>query len=108
VEAVEVRWKPADQVHSLEDWQIAEAKRNAGVPETQVLMESGYSVDQVDEWQQGDREAMDLLRRADVLEKIGRGAQWLSTAVVAGVLDAASVAALINKVMDDATPPDDV
>jgi hypothetical protein len=107
VDAVEVRWKPADQVHSLEDWQIAQAKRDSGVPETQVLLESGYSVDQVDEWQQGDREAMDLLRRADILEKIGRGAQWLSTAVVAGVLDAGSVAALINKVMDDATPPDD-
>lgn len=107
VETVEVRWAPADQVHSLEDWQIAEAKRNAGVPETQVLLESGYSVDQVEKWQSGDREAMDLLRRADVLEKIGRGAQWLSTAVVAGVLDAGAVAALITRVMDDATPPDD-
>jgi hypothetical protein len=107
VDTVEVRWAPADQVHSLEDWQIAEAKRNAGVPETQVLLESGYSVDQVDGWQQGDREAMDLLRRAQILEQIGRGAQFLSTAVVAGVLDAGAVAALINKVMDDATPPDD-
>lgn len=104
--SVDIRWKPPAVVQGLEDWQVASAKRDAGVPETQVLLEAGYGTDQVAEWQAGDREAMDLMRRATIIKELGAGVQALSAGVVAGVLDQSLVTQLLAKLLDDATPPD--
>lgn len=47
---VHVTWAPAAQNDDLDAWQTAKAKLDAGVPVRQVLMEMGYTDEQVDEW----------------------------------------------------------
>lgn len=47
---VDVRWAPAASVDDETGWTTAGLKLAAGVPPRQVLMEAGYTADQMDEW----------------------------------------------------------
>lgn len=65
---VDVRWSPAASVDDETGWTTAGLKLDAGVPPRQVLMEAGYTSDQVDGWSSEIAEALALrvARRRDL------------------------------------------
>ena len=44
-EDVQVKWRPVESMDSLDAWDVALKKRNAGVPLIQVLLEQGYDLE---------------------------------------------------------------
>ncbi len=85
---LEVRWVPVERASGKEDWETILAKQGAGVPQGQTLVEAGYEQDTVDQWLDEDAEAMDLMRRADLMVKVADAAQKLGAAVGSGVATA--------------------
>jgi hypothetical protein len=47
---VAISWSPAHTVDDLAGWQTNEVKAALGVPRRQLLLDAGYTSDQVDEW----------------------------------------------------------
>lgn len=48
---VDVRWAPPASIDDRDSWQTAQLKLTVGVPLHQVLLEQGYTEDQVEEWE---------------------------------------------------------
>lgn len=49
-DGIQVNWAPPQSAGDQEFWDVAEKKIRAGVPVRQILLEAGYTADQVDEW----------------------------------------------------------
>lgn len=99
---VKVNWEPAEQVTDYEGWSVVQAKIAAGVPRRQVLVETGYSPQQVDEWLGKDApDEEDLRRKVDLLTAIAGAAQQLGAAQAMGVMSKEAVAAVMAKVLGD-------
>lgn len=47
---VDLRWEPAASLDPAEMWEMAKLKKEAGLPLRQILLEAGYTADQVKEW----------------------------------------------------------
>ncbi|MEU1309498.1 hypothetical protein ABZ419_11465 [Streptomyces cinnamoneus] len=97
--AVTVRWKPAEQVTDADGWTTVSAKINAGVPRQQALTETGYEPEQVAGWLENLDDDAELMRRADLLEKIGNAVQALGTGVQLGAVTAEQVDGLLGSVL---------
>ncbi|MDX3230621.1 phage portal protein [Streptomyces sp. ME19-01-6] len=97
---VDVRWAPAATVEDQTGWQTATEKVKNGVPRRQVLLESGYREEQVDEWLEGVDDA-ELARRVDILATVADSAQKLGAAAALGVVTSEQVQALLTGALSD-------
>lgn len=97
--SVDVRWSPSEQTDQLDDWQVAKAKLDAGVPPKVVLVEAGYAPEQVDLWIK-DSPAIELRPRVDLLVKIAQAAQGLGASSALGVVDPGLVQRAIAALTD--------
>lgn len=84
-----IRWTPGATIDDTAGWTMMQLKKSIGVPPRQILLETGYEEQQVDEWlpYQGE----DLEQRVDLLTKVAVAAQGLATAANLGALDPAQV-----------------
>jgi hypothetical protein len=96
---VTVNWAPSATSDNVQDWQVAKAKQDSGVPVSQTLAENGYSEDQIQEWMaQGQA---DLPQRLGALVQVGEFLASSATAVAAGAVSAEQVQAILKSVMGD-------
>lgn len=81
---VNVDWAAPQSMDDKEGWESAKAKRDAGVPQRQVLREAGYTDDEIDEFDEMLKEGNDLAK----LEALSNIIQRLAAAVQLGLIDA--------------------
>ena len=93
---VDVRWAPAASTDDETGWTTAGLKLAAGVPLRQVLMEAGYTADQLDAWSD-----VDLPLNVDQLAKIGQALASLGTAQNLGAVSPEQVQALITRIIGE-------
>jgi len=48
--SVDVRWAPAEQVDDKDFWEVANLKKQFGIPQYQIGLEAGYTADQLAAW----------------------------------------------------------
>jgi hypothetical protein len=97
---IDIRWAPADSVSDLVGWQTALLKLQSGVPLAQVLLETGYTVDQVDDWLPENEGQVAF--HIDTIKKIAQAMQPLSMAVTAGALTAEQFSAVFANLVTQA------
>jgi hypothetical protein len=102
--AVVVNWAPSETSDSLSDWELAQAKQAAGIPDEVTWRENGYTDDQISEWQQ-DGEAA-LPRKVALLQQAGGAVASFATAVAAGILSPEQVQVVISKLIGDISDDD--
>jgi hypothetical protein len=97
---VDVRWHAAETVDDKDSWETAQIKSGLGVPQRQLLLEAGYSDDQVEAWLESPTDdAAELTRRLDDLSSLADTVQKLGAAVTLGAIDQAQVQSLITPVV---------
>lgn len=96
---VTVSWAPSASSDNLQDWQVAKAKQDSGVPVSQTLAENGYPQDKIALWMaQGQA---DLPQRLNNLVTVGEFLASAATAVVAGVVSPEAVQDILASIMGD-------
>lgn len=95
---VDVRWSPATSTDDKDSWETAGLKLKAGVPVRQVLLEQGYTTDQVDEWIKAAGEE-NLSARILMLVELGKAVRDLGTGISLEAVSAESVQAAIDAVL---------
>lgn len=95
----DLRWAATASIDDAEGWDVLAKKAEQGVPQSQLLRESGYEGDLVDTWLEADDEALSLAHRVTMLNTIGDAMQKISAGVSAGVLSAENAAALVEGVL---------
>lgn len=96
---VTVNWAPSTAADNTQDWAVASAKQQAGVPVSVTLQENGYRQDQVAEWMaQGQA---DLPQRLSNLVTVGEFLASSATAVAAGVVSPDIVQSILTSIMGD-------
>jgi hypothetical protein len=84
---VDVRWTPATSTDDQDAWATAKLKIDAGVPVRQVLLEAGYTAEQIDGWIATNGED-NLAQRVVLLANLGKAAQALGAAISLGAISA--------------------
>jgi|GEM_PF-2162877 len=95
---ISVHWNPCSSVSDMQTWQTADIKNKLGVPAKQLLLEAGYSEEQVDEWL--EEGAQTLAQQIETLNAIGQAAQGWAVAMELGVFDKADVQALLAQMLE--------
>lgn len=103
VATVDVRWAPMAPNDNIDTWQVGAAKQAAGVPTRQVLIEAGYTVEQVDGWLNSTDED-DLRRKVELVGMLATAAQALGAAVTLGAVSQPQVEALMSKLLGEDVP----
>ena len=98
--AVDVRWKPAEQISDAEGWRTTSAKIEAGVPREHALVETGnYLPEQVEGWMKNLDDDAELLRRVELLERLGNAVQALGSGVQLQAITSEDVTRLLGTVI---------
>lgn len=101
---VDVRWHAAETVDDKDSWDTARIKSDLGVPISQILLEAGYSTDQVGAWLRSPTDdSAEVTRRLADLASLSETLQRLGTAVTLGAIDQGQVQALVGPVVDALT-----
>lgn len=98
---ISIHWTPPEVTMDSDWWDTAGKRVELGVPVEQVLKEANYLPEQVKTWLDREGEAMALQQRVGILERIGTAAQTLGVAVQTGVMDQATVAELMKRVVGE-------
>lgn len=97
---VDVRWAAAASVEDAEGWNTAKLKSERGVPDRQLLLEGGYTEDQVQAWLESETDdPAELTRRLADIATFSEIAQRLGTAVTLGAIDEGQVQELLAPIM---------
>jgi hypothetical protein len=107
VARVDVRWAPVETAAGASDWETARLQQDVGVPRHQTLIERGYEAEQVEAWHADEAEAMDMVRRVELMGAVGDAIQRLGVGVSTGVLSHDQAMALMARVMGDTMGEDD-
>jgi hypothetical protein len=97
--AVTVRWQPADYRDDAEGWATVDAKTKAGVPRERSLIEAGCPPEMVEGWLTALDDDAELLRRAELLERIGNAVQALGSGVQLGAVSKEDVTNLLDSIL---------
>lgn len=97
--AVTVQWAPVEQVTDAQGWATVAAKIAAGMPREQALVEAGCDREQVKAWLAALDDDAELLRRAELLERIGNAVQALGTGVQLEAITAGQVTTLLDGIL---------
>lgn len=101
VARVDVRWVPVESSSGKDDWETVKVKQETGVPRHQTLIEAGYEVEQVEQWQAEEAERLDLVRRAEVMAQLADAVQRFATVTSWGVMTPDQVGSIISHVLGD-------
>ncbi|GAA0705289.1 hypothetical protein GCM10010193_70460 [Kitasatospora atroaurantiaca] len=97
---VDVRWAAAASVDDEAGWTTAGLKSKLGVPQRQLLLEAGYTEEQVTAWLETPTDdAAELSRHLMDISVFSEIAQRIGTAISLGALDAAQAQDLLNPLM---------
>lgn len=96
---IQVTWTPPEVTMESDWWETAKTRVDLGVPVKQVLAEANYLPDQVKAWLDTQGEEMALAQRIGILERLGAAIQALGVGVQLQVLDPATVASLVQRVV---------
>lgn len=96
---VTVRWQPANYRDDSEGWSTVQAKIDAGVPRERALVEAGCPPELVEGWLAALDDDAELLRRAELLERIGNAVQALGAGVQLGAVSDADVRSLLDSML---------
>lgn len=99
---VDVRWAPATSTDDGDSWTVAQQKIDAGVPVRQVLLEQGYTTEQVDKWLRENGED-NLAQRVKLLAELAKAVQQLGAGMALGAVSAEQVAAVVDAFLPAAT-----
>lgn len=99
-DSIGVPWRAAEIVGDSEFWNTAVRKQEAGVSQSQTLIEGGYSQEQVDAFM-ADSAGDDLVmeRRVNILNTLADALGKLGAATSTGVIDQARINAIIDGVI---------
>lgn len=100
---VDVRWVPANSTDDQDSWTTAGLKLAAGVPVRQVLLEQGYTTEQVDEWIASTGEN-NLRAQVLLLGELGKAVQSLGAGAALGSVSPEGVRALVDRVLAGVVP----
>lgn len=103
VPKIDIQWRPADSVNDYEGWQTFDIKLRLGLPIRQILIEAGYTDEELTQWgiptfDQTDM-IQDLTTTAELMQAIGLGIEKLTQAAAVGLIDQASIERIVNTVM---------
>lgn len=87
-----------------QEWNVVQAKIANGVPQRQALIDAGYKEDDVAQWLDDQRDALDLSRRVALLAQIATATQALGAAASLGVMTEQQVQHVIVSVLGDVLP----
>lgn len=96
---VTVQWRPVERVTDAQGWATVASKVAAGVPREQALVEAGCDRDQVKTWLAALDDDAELMRRAELLERIGSAVQALGTGVQLQAITAEQVTTLLDGIL---------
>lgn len=100
VNRVKVEWRPADTVNDKEGWDTFEVKDRLGVPIRAILLEAGYTPDELDEWGIPDFKQTDMIQdlttTASLMQAIGVGLEKIAAATATGIISQEAVDRLMN------------
>jgi hypothetical protein len=96
---VSIAWAPIESTDESTKLGHAKQKQELGVPVDQSLTEVGYKGTDVERWMEDGEGG--LPARVELLQGLGAAVRDLSTAVAAGILDKATVDAVITKLIGD-------
>lgn len=99
--AVTPLWARSPVESDSDWWQSVVTRQEAGVPVDQTLVESGYSQDDVDRFNESAGADLALLRQVQVLDKLGDALAKLAAAREIGAIDDAQLSALVNRISGD-------
>lgn len=102
---VDVRWVPATSTDDRDSWTTAGLKLAAGVPVRQVLLEQGYTAEQVDEWIASTGED-NLRQQVLLLVELGKAVQSLGAGASLGAVNADTIRDLVDNVLAAVNPPE--
>jgi hypothetical protein len=98
---VDVRWEASETIDDKDAWETSEKKSDLGVPQKQLLLERGYSEDQVEAWLKSPTDdPAELTRRLADLSSLSDTLQKLGTAITLGAIDQAQAQQLVGPVID--------
>lgn len=95
---VDVKWKPLDAAAGIDDWNIVQAKINAGVPVRNALVEAGYPEDEVDDWLL-DQDGADLTRRVGLLNSVATAVTGLAAGVSVGMVSPEQAGDIVARII---------
>lgn len=95
---VDVKWKPLDAAAGIDDWNIVQAKINAGVPVRNALVEAGYPEDEVDDWLL-DQDGADLNRRVLLLNSVATAVAGLAAGVSVGMVSPEQAGDIVARII---------
>ncbi|WP_336158184.1 hypothetical protein [Amycolatopsis sp. VC5-11] len=102
---VSIAWAPIESTDETTKLSQAKQKQELGVPLDQSLTEIGYKAEDVQRWlDEGDG---GLSVRVALLAQLGDAVASFATAVAGGLMDTASVQAVIAKTIGDVAGPSD-
>lgn len=102
---LDVEWEPPAVEEDPEWWTTATARRDHGVPQRQILIEANYTVEQIEEWQKEQDEALFLDAAIDRVARLGEALQTLGAGASLLGVAPERVAALVDRVLGDAGSP---
>jgi hypothetical protein len=110
VPGVVISWAPTQSVDEKAETEVAQARRDLGVPLKRVLVDLGFDEKDVDTWiEEATPDDEMLEHRVTLLKELAQAAQSFGTAVTLGVMDAATAQTLIAGFLtnkgDNALPP---
>ena len=103
---VQVSWASPATVDDLDGVNVAKGKTEVGVPQDQVLLELGYTPEQLADWGD-DIDEGELRRRVALLAELGNAVQRLGAGASLGVIDSATVRATMDKLLGLSSGEDD-
>lgn len=99
---LDVTWTPPDVASDPDWWSVASVREGMGVPREEILTEAGYLPSKVAEFLDAKADERFWGERVAVLSSLGEALNQLSGPVSMGIIDAAKVSALVDKIMSDA------
>ena len=100
---VDIEWASPAVILDLDWWEVADRRRDHGVPQDVILREANYPADEVQAWLDQQGEAMAMAQRIRMVKELAEGLSTLGSAVSLGVVSQEQVDALVARIMGEAT-----
>lgn len=99
---LDVSWTPPEVTSDPEWWGTATIRREHGVPQEEILAEAGYEPNKIAEFLDPKSDERFWGERVKLLKDLSEALNALSGPVSLGIVDAAKVSALVDKIMAEA------
>lgn len=101
-ERLTVTWVPQEIQQGKAFWEVTGLKQDAGVPMSQTLLEAGYTMEQIEAFEQDSGKDMTMLRRVEIIDKLGDALGKLTALTATDVISPEKINTLITALISDA------